>query len=235
MINSFSSQAPAQNRNNELADKSELYLFLQNALVNPVDKPNLPRVLLIGDSISLGYTVPVRKLLLGKANVYRVPDNARNAAYGLSKIDEWLGKKPWDVISFNWGLWDICYRNPEAKTQGHRDKVHGAITASPEAYREALKAIVRKLKQTGAKLIWCSTTPVPQGEVGRIKGDEVKYNRIAAEIMRKNNIAVNDLYAYILPRQANFQLKKGNVHFNPKGYDYLALQVAAEIERALKK
>lgn len=39
------------------------------------DAPGLPRVLLIGDSISIGYTEPVRMELAGKANVHRIPTN----------------------------------------------------------------------------------------------------------------------------------------------------------------
>lgn len=229
----MNSQLFAQNNNKKLADKSELKLHLKNAMKNPVDNPKLPRVLLIGDSISLGYTVPVRKLLQGKANVHRVLDNTRYASYGLKNLDKWLGKKQWDVIHFNWGLWDICYRNPKAKTQGHRDKLNGTITATPEEYRKTLEKIVKRLKKTNAKLIWCATTPVPKGEIGRIQGDEIKYNRIAEEIMKGNNIAIDDLYTYILPKHSEFQLKKGDVHFTPTGYTWIAKKVAQEIEKAI--
>lgn len=54
-----------------------------------VDQPGLPRVLLIGDSISIGYTVVVRKILAGKANVHRIPENGADTANGLQKIDSW--------------------------------------------------------------------------------------------------------------------------------------------------
>src|SRR5436309_269245 len=71
------------------------------------DKEGLPRVLLIGDSISMGYTLPVRKLLDGKANVHRIPENGGPTTTGLAQIDRWLGDGKWDVIHFNWGLHDI--------------------------------------------------------------------------------------------------------------------------------
>ena len=67
------------------------------------DEPKLPRVLLIGDSISMGYTVPVRNLLKGKANVHRVLENGGPTTNGLAKLQTWLGKGKWDVIHFNWG------------------------------------------------------------------------------------------------------------------------------------
>lgn len=45
------------------------------------DTPGLPRVLLIGDSISMGYTLPVRDLLKGRANVHRIPENGTPPAW----------------------------------------------------------------------------------------------------------------------------------------------------------
>src|SRR5688572_12316649 len=71
------------------------------------DDPKLPRVLLIGDSISMGYTVPVRRQLEGKANVHRIPENGGPTINGLKKLDAWLGDGKWDVIHFNWGLHDL--------------------------------------------------------------------------------------------------------------------------------
>ena len=70
------------------------------------DTPGLPRVLLIGDSISIGYTLPVRELLKGKANVHRIPGNGGPTTNGLKNLDEWLAGK-WDVIHFNFGLHDL--------------------------------------------------------------------------------------------------------------------------------
>src|SRR5262245_19998634 len=67
------------------------------------DDPTLPRVLLIGDSISMGYTLPVRRKLAGKYNVHRPPANCGNTARGLKQLDEWIGEGKWDVIHFNFG------------------------------------------------------------------------------------------------------------------------------------
>lgn len=219
----------------KLADKSELYTGKEykNAFVNPKDT-NLPNVLLIGDSISIGYTLDVRKRLKGKADVFRIGDNGKTSVYGNKKLRKWLGRKKWDVIHFNWGLWDICYRNPKSKTQGHRDKINGTLTITPELYKKSLESIVKKLKKTKAKLIWCNTTPVPEFEAGRKKGDATKYNAIATAIMKNNNIAINDLHSYALLKLPEIKLKKGNVHFTPKGYAYLANKVADEIEKTIK-
>ena len=218
-----------------MESKEELYLHLKNAFKNPTDNPKLPRVLIIGDSISIGYTVPVRKLLDGKVNVHRIPTNGRYSAYGVQNLKKWLGDKKWDVIHFNWGLWDLCYRNPKSKTQGNRDKINGKLTATPEEYRKSMEAIVAELKKTGAKLIWCETTPVPEGEAGRKVGDSIKYNEVANAIMKENNIQINELHAHALKKMPAIGKKPGDVHYTTSGSEYLAEKVAEEIQKALKK
>ena len=223
----------------DLASKEELYQGkeFKAAFHNPEDHPDRPNVLLIGDSISIGYTVDVRKALHEKADVFRIPSNGKNAAFGLSNLNKWLKKKPaqWDLIHFNWGLWDLCYRHPKSKVQGHRDKVNGTLTATLEEYRNNMEKIVARLKQSDATLIWCTTTPVPEHEAGRKIGDDLQYNSVAAEIMKKNKISINDLHTHALLKQTEIQAKEGDVHFNKKGSAYLAQKVAREILRALPK
>ena len=75
--------------------------------------PNLPNVLIIGDSISLGYTGVVSAKLAGKANVIHNPGNAQGTKLGVEKLQEWLGDTKWDVIHFNWGLHDLKHVKPE--------------------------------------------------------------------------------------------------------------------------
>ena len=71
------------------------------------DVAGLPRILLIGDSISIGYTLPVRKQLEGKANVHRITINGGPTANGVANLGKWLGPAKWDVIHFNFGLHDL--------------------------------------------------------------------------------------------------------------------------------
>jgi arylsulfatase A-like enzyme len=192
----------------------------------------LPRVLLIGDSICGGYEKKVKQLLAGRAEVVKNPGNAEHTATGLKKLDEWLGDGKWDVIHFNWGLWDIAYRNPESKNFGHLDKVDGKLTTSLPDYEQNLRTLVARLERTGARLIWASITPVPDGEPGRIKGDEVIYNAVAAKIMAENGVATDDLYTLAIPPLTKLQQPK-NVHFTAAGYNLLAGQVADSILAAL--
>jgi lysophospholipase L1-like esterase len=196
--------------------------------------PNLPRVLIIGDSISIGYTDPVRKRLDGKANVFRIPANGSHTGTGLEKLGEWLGKEKWDVIHFNWGLHDIVRWKTDDKGTKVRDKAAGTLAITPEDYGKNLTELVKRMKATGARLIWASTTPVPDGESGRVRGDEVKYNAIAEKIMKEQGVAVDDLYTAILPHVQEMAAGAGNVHFNAKGYDFLADRVAESILAALK-
>lgn len=201
------------------------------------DVAGLPRVLLIGDSISIGYTLATREQLKGKANVHRPATNCGPTKTGLAHLDAWLatggaGKK-WDVIHFNWGLHDLKHvgddgsKIVDVKTPGSRRQI------SPEDYRANLETLVARLKATGAKLIWRNTTPVPEGAKGRVVEDVPLYNGIAAEVMKEAGIPTHDLYAFALERLPQIQLP-ADVHFTPAGSAVLAEDVARAIEAALR-
>jgi lysophospholipase L1-like esterase len=188
------------------------------------DVAGLPRVLLIGDSISMGYTVPVRKLLAGKANVHRVPTNGGPSKKGIAEIDQWLGGGKWAVIHFNFGIHDLKYM-PDGKRQ-----------VEPADYEKNLRELVGKMRATGAKLIWATTTPIPADlpPTSNKFGDVKTYNDIARRIMDENGVAIDDLNAQIAPKLAELQIPQ-NVHFHTEGYEFLAKKVAAQIELALPK
>src|SRR5689334_4519550 len=91
-----------------IALAASLFAQTKDPILQPItDEPGLPRVLLIGDSISMGYTIPVRDALKGKANVHRILVNGSSTVTGLANLKEWLGSGKWDVIHFNWGLHDL--------------------------------------------------------------------------------------------------------------------------------
>lgn len=186
------------------------------------DDPALPRVLLIGDSISIGYTLPTRSLLQGKANVHRIPVNGGPTINGLENLDRWQGSGKWNVIHFNWGLHDLRFME-DGKHQVAIDK-----------YEKNLRDLVGRLKRTGATLIWASTTPVPDAEVTppRKNSDVIAYNAVARRIMEENGIPINDLYAVAFPRLGEIQ-RPANVHYTDPGYEVLAERVAASIRAAL--
>ena len=179
------------------------------------DDPKLPRVLLIGDSVSRGYTLPARVALQRKANVHRAPENCGPTSNGIKKMDVWLGEGKWDVIHFNFGIHD---RKTSAKD-----------------YEDRLELIVKQLKATGAKLIWASTTPIPPDTKDGPEATTaiIEKNRIAADIMKKNMVHVNDLFDFITPQLSKVQ-NPMDVHFKGEGYDMLGKQVALKIEEILK-
>lgn len=196
---------------------------LDPAFAPVVDDPRLPRVLLIGDSISIGYTPATRKLLAGVANVHRIPENGGPTSNGIAKIDKWLGAGKWEIIHFNWGLHDI-----KLDTGMHQVPI--------EQYEKNLRTLVKAaMKATGAKLIWASTTPVPEGKLSPKRDDKdvVAYNAVAKKIMQEESVAINDLYAFALPRLKEIQ-RPVNVHFTDPGSAVLAEEVATAIRQALK-
>ncbi len=198
------------------------------SLVPITDEPGLPRVLLIGDSISMGYTLPVRALLKGQANVHRIPTNGGSTKDGVARIDEWLGSGKWDVIHFNWGLHDLKHLK-----NGKLDLAGEQVSTLAE-YEANLHALVKRMQATGAKLIWATTTPVPEGSEGRPAGEELKYNAVASRVMKDLGVSTDDLHALCLPKLAEWQLPK-NVHYHPKGYEGIAGQVAAEIKKIYRQ
>lgn len=196
-------------------------------------QPSLPNVLIIGDSISLGYTPHVVQMMEGKALVQHNSGNAQHTGTGLRKLDSWLGDTKWDVIHFNWGLWDLCYRHPESKTQGRRDKLRGTVTTSLADYEKNLDQLVARLKQTGARLIWANTTVVPEAEAGRKIGDDLKYNEVAALVMQKHAIPTNDLNQLTRTFSPALFTKPGDVHYTPEGSRQIAVQVVQSVHKAL--
>lgn len=203
--------------------------------------PKLPNVLLLGDSISIGYTLEVRKRLAGKANVYRPAGadgkgvaNCGDTGSGLRMLERWLDNKKWDVIHFNWGLHDM-----KRVTKDNRGKVSNN-PADPELnpveqYAQNLETLVQKLKATGARLIFATTTPVVPGTINPLRTPDApaKYNQAAEKIMAANGVKVNDLYTFVLPEVEKLQLPK-NVHFTPEGSALIGKRVAEAIETELE-
>jgi len=193
------------------------------------DEPNLPRVLLVGDSISMGYTLPVRKRLRGRANIHHPPENCGDTGRGLRKLDAWLGDGPWDVIVFNFGLHDLKYLNAEGKYVAPSE---GKQVTPVAQYGANLHELAARLKRTGAKLIYATTTPVPANSLARVEHDERVYNAVAQRVMAAEHIPVLDLCALVEPKQAEVQFPK-NVHFTETGFDLLGDAVAASIASLL--
>jgi arylsulfatase A-like enzyme len=192
---------------------------------------HLPKVLIIGDSISLGYTPFVQKMLKGKAHVVHTPSNNAGTTLGRQRLSEWLSDVDWDLIHFNWGLHDL--KHVQAGTGKNSNDPDDPQQADVTQYRKNMGTLVRQLKQIGADLIYATTTPYPAGvKPCRVPEDAQRYNQAALHIMKRNDIAINDLYSHVLPKLTELQ-QPVNVHFGKAGSEYLAKQVAASIKAKL--
>ena len=190
-----------------------------------------PSILIIGDSISIGYTPFVTEDLSNKADVFHNPGNAQHTGTGLKKIEEWIGNKKWDIIQLNWGLWDLCYRHPDSKVQGNRDKVKGKITYTIDEYASNLDSIVTiLLRKTEAKLIFVTTSYVPKNEAGRFENDAIRYNEAAKKIMEKHSVIINDIYHQSIPIHQKFGKGSDDVHYSNQGYEKLSELVTKFLE-----
>lgn len=225
--------------------------------------PQLPNVLILGDSISIGYTLKVREMLSGVANVYRPtdtpmrgtiprPENCFSTKFALepydtifphSKPDPGISTKNMSCIEKWLGntKWQVIHFNfgmhdfKYLDANGKiTDHAKGTIAVPLGEYEANLRKIVAILQKTGAQLIWASSTPVPPNtNGGRVEGGEIPYNQIAEKIMKENNIPIDDLHGVIAPHGVTLSLKPDNVHFKDEGYQLLAQSVTQSILHAL--
>lgn len=209
------------------------------------DDPNLPRVLVIGDSISMNYHRAAKEALKGIANYHRIESNAGPSDRGVVCMELWLGdyEQPglgWDLIQFNHGLHDLKQFYDEAT------KTYGDYQLPIEQYKANLEKEIAIMRKTGATLMWCSTTPVPsssvgrwqQGVMGRKKGADLIFNAAAMEVMARHpDILINDLNKTIRESDGFEKWWQGkDVHFwgRPE-QDIVGQAVAEAIRKALKQ
>ncbi len=181
------------------------------------DDPSLPRVLVIGDSISMNYHEAAKAALKGTANYHRNEGNASSSAHGVANAELWLGDYGekgfhWDVIQFNHGLHDLR-RSYNADTN-----TWGPHTIPTGEYQKNLERLIAILRKTGAKLVWASTTPVPGdilGQYARKESDAALYNQAAREVMKRHpDILINDLYGVVADSNTFDAWRgSGDVHF----------------------
>ncbi len=208
--------------------------FLGSSVNCWAEEKALSKALIIGDSISIGYTKPLTKILKGKVVVVHNPGNAGTSKQGLANLERYLGKTKWDIIHFNHGMHDLRYLD-DATGKDTTLEGKGHIKVPIEAYEKNMEAIVLRLKKTGAKLIFATTTPYPAGMSRPLSKyrQSKKYNEVALKIMNKHNVAVNDLYAFVKPRLEKLQIP-GDIHFNQEGSNAMAEEVAKHILKIIK-
>ena len=204
------------------------------------DDPKLPRMLVIGDSISMNYHQAAKEALDGVANYHRCEGNAFSSAHGVKNSELWMGefKEPgfhWDVIQFNHGLHDLKQAyDKDADT-------FGPYAMPLEDYEKNLEKQIAILRASGAKLIFATTTPVPndnKSTYARRKGAAKEFNAAAMEVMKKHpDILINDLYGVVegSPVFDHWRTTK-DVHFyKPEEQQALGKAVGNAARKALAK
>ena len=239
MSESFFNKPNTMNERREFIKKSAAAASLSFVpkFVLSADPFELPKVLILGDSISIGYTPYVQSILKGRAEVSRPlnkkggAENCQGTTRGLSELDRWLGDTKWDVIHFNFGLHDLKHVDDSGKNSTDPNDPQ---QADAKTYGKNLSKITKRLVETEARLIFATTTPYPDKTTGVLRrADQPEiYNAIALKIMNKHKIEINDLYAFVKPRMKEL-MRPANVHFTPEGSKILAKEVVSHIEKSL--
>lgn len=194
----------------------------------------MKKVLLLGDSIRMGYDDYVKELLKDECEVYYdANDNGRYAAYTLWQANQMFkhyGK--FDIVHWNNGYWDMNVEAPMT------EEFHPI----PE-YKHMLERIIKLCKANSEHIIFASTIPLPKqinaldnsgtgAEMSYDNNSVINYNNAALEVMKKENVIVNDLYQLLLKGE-NYYKCEDNLHLTQEGYKVCATQIANMIKELL--
>lgn len=182
----------------------------------------MKRVLLLGDSIRMGYQAGVQQRLRDAAEVVAPEENGRFATYTFWGLHLWIAElgRP-DIVHWNNGLWDVHHEAPR----------EDALTLLDE-YVATLERTIGELRRIGATIIFATTTPVAPASIDRSNDEIDRYNAAAIDLMRRHAIEINDLNRLVRQDLAA-NLSDDQVHLSAQGYDRCAGQVAAIIRRHL--
>jgi lysophospholipase L1-like esterase len=192
------------------------------------EKP-LPKVVLIGDSIRMGYAPLVTKLLERKAIVVSAEPNGEDSGNVLKNLDEWVIKEKPDVVHINAGLHDLKLK----------DKSYQVPVAE---YEKNLKAILTRIQnETTAKIIFATSTPIldslharRKAGFDRFEADVQRYNTTAIAVMSRAGVPINDLHKLIEDGGKENLMNEDGTHYTPAGYQLLAAAVTDSIVRILE-
>ena len=212
----------------------------------------MKKLLLLGDSIRMGYDSFVREKLAGRAEVFFSEDNGRFVQYTLRTLSDWQGKEKWpadmDIVHWNNGAWDILHLNASAcgtdgEAAGETFKpenlshnfVYDKDPLTPlEFYRYFLKRTFVRIKQLfpGAQVVFATTTPVIEEQASwayRSNNEIDLYNAAAREVLSPLGVRINELGAFAAARCHGHH--RDWVHYNDAGCELLADEVIGFLEK----
>jgi len=181
---------------------------------------DVPKVLLLGDSIRMSYQPHVARLFDGKAEVVGPADNCQYSLYTLSSLDRWIGTlgEP-DIVHWNNGLHD-CGHNP----------ARSPVQIPIDMYRANLAFILDRLTALTPNVIWATNTPIhpdrPFHDASwSWRNAEIdQYNDVARERMQKKGVPINDLHTLVWGNVSEF-LSEDQLHLSKCGQEACAKAV----------
>jgi lysophospholipase L1-like esterase len=190
---------------------------------------SLPKVVLVGDSIRMGYAPLVAKRLEGNAIVVSAKLNGEDSANVLRNLEEWVIAEQPAVVHLNAGLHDLKLT----------DKSYQVPLAE---YEKNLRTILDRIRKgTGAKIIFATSTPIidnlhAQRKAGfdRVEADVQRYNAAAVAVMRQAGVPVDDLHKLVEEGGKDKLICPDGTHYTPAGYELLADAVTSSILRSLR-
>lgn len=216
-----------------------IYAACLSSLQAQEEKSALPLVILIGDSIRVGYQAGVTKALAGKAVVWSPSENCKSSEYTRENLTKWLdGRRP-TLVHINVGLHDLVFTAPDKNF------------VSAEMYRENIAAIAKELGQIpGVRIIWATTTPVRDELLKAARSAKTKdarrvawrenqqvlrYNDALRQALHSPGIVLNDLYSVVHQQNDPDLYIEDGVHFSIYGREFLSAAVAKSIAAELEK
>lgn len=182
----------------------------------------MKQVVLIGDSIRMGYEPFVREMLKREADVWAPADNCSSSRCLMGHLDEWVISRQPDIVHMNCGLHDLAYKDAEGRPIAHRQ-------VPLEEYQDAVRAMLTNVRgQTSALVVWASSTPVNERwhiekkGFARYEADVEAYNQAATRAAKGLGIPINDLYSLVMREGRDQLLSPDGVHFTRRGYEILA-------------
>ena len=189
----------------------------------------MKKIILIGDSISMGYRGFVQAELNGIATCWGPDENGGTSRNVLAHLDDWVLNRPVDVIHLNCGLHD-----------GKREFGSDDTQVPLAEYENNVRLILRKIQESSAaRLIWATTTPVNEEWHHRLKGfdrceaDVVAFNAVALKVAAAAGVIVDDLFNLVEQAGRDELLLEDGVHFKPAGYRLLGAVVSRSVRAAL--
>lgn len=183
----------------------------------------MKNLLLLGDSIRLGYEENVKEMLSGEFDVWGPADNCRFAKYTLCNLKSWLlqyDKKP-DVIHWNNGFWDTCIRYAE----------DGNFT-SVDDYIKDMLSIHRELNKICDKIIFATTTPVNPNHNDQNNDTVDKYNARIVPVLEEKGVYINDLNKVLKPH-INKYICEDFIHLSEIGKKVCAEAVCSAVRNMI--